>query len=321
MTQFQCRQSYTRLFAQAALPLKLQQTFSASSASAIPKIANRLSFHTSASHESRQIDHYEQLGLARNASKREIKTHFYKLSKLHHPDKNASEESRKKFLSINEAYSILGDEQKRRNYDLTLLDKSGTLYSDSNSQYSRPSRGTLRRTPFRHSPQSAAAAAAAAAAARSRVPFRPNFGGGVPHFDSKSHQEMHYEQDLRREERRQARERASAEYKSQKEYEESETPSSKAFRVFFVVMSIVMASSFVKAFADEGDDQEQDNIDHELACRYTRRHCFDQQNNDQYDESLENERSKLDDPPSKIIITLRARSRVESTARMPLVIS
>ncbi|KAK3841347.1 MAG: hypothetical protein J3R72DRAFT_445276 [Linnemannia gamsii] len=234
-------------------------------------------FHTSTPtssqhhHNSNKRNHYERLGLTEDATKKEIKTQFYKLSKLHHPDKTASEASRLEFLSINEAYSILGDERKRRDYDLTFRDKTGALYSNSSSSSTgRPLRGSLRRTPFRHSAQSAAAAAAA----RQHGAFRQTFGmggvsggsggggggggGAVPHFDSKSHQEMHYEQEIRQEERRQARERASEDAKWRKTYEESDSATGKIFRVTFVFLSVLVATSFMRAFAEEVEDDEQD---------------------------------------------------------------
>ncbi|KAG0281856.1 hypothetical protein BGZ96_000996 [Linnemannia gamsii] len=233
-------------------------------------------FHTS-THQSAQhhhkTNHYERLGLTENATKKEIKTHFYKLSKLHHPDKNASEASRHEFLAINEAYSILGDDRRRRDYDLTLRDRTGSLYSNSSSSTSGSNlRGSLRRTPFRHSAQSAAAAAAARQHAGSRSTFGMGGvsggsgggggggGGPVPHFDSKSHQEMHYEQELRQEERRQARERESEDAKWRKTYEESDSATGKIFRVSFVFLSILAATSFMKAFAEENED-EQDQED------------------------------------------------------------
>jgi len=67
-------------------------------------------------------DYYEVLGVDRNASKREIKKAFRKLAKKYHPDMaernnidpNVAEE---KFKEIGEAFSILGDEDKRAKYD------------------------------------------------------------------------------------------------------------------------------------------------------------------------------------------------------------
>ena len=60
-------------------------------------------------------DYYDVLGVARNASKEEIKKAYYKLAHKHHPDKTKGED--KKFKEINEAYQVLGDEKKRNEYD------------------------------------------------------------------------------------------------------------------------------------------------------------------------------------------------------------
>ncbi len=54
------------------------------------------------------------LGVDKDASKEEIKKAYYKLAHKHHPDKGGDE---KKFKEINEAYQILSDEKKRRQYD------------------------------------------------------------------------------------------------------------------------------------------------------------------------------------------------------------
>ncbi len=63
-------------------------------------------------------DHYETLGVNKNASSDEIKKAFRKLALKHHPDKNKGDkESEKKFKKINEAYEVLKDDQKRVVYD------------------------------------------------------------------------------------------------------------------------------------------------------------------------------------------------------------
>ena len=62
-------------------------------------------------------DHYETLGLQRNASSEEIKKAYRKLARELHPDVNPSEEAQEKFKSVTHAYEVLGDEQSRRNYD------------------------------------------------------------------------------------------------------------------------------------------------------------------------------------------------------------
>ena len=63
-------------------------------------------------------DYYQTLGVAKTASEEEIKSAFRKLARKHHPDvakdKKGAEE---KFKEINEAYEVLGDPEKRRQYD------------------------------------------------------------------------------------------------------------------------------------------------------------------------------------------------------------
>jgi molecular chaperone DnaJ len=63
-------------------------------------------------------DHYETLGVSRNASSEEIKKAYRKLARELHPDVNPSEQAQEKFKSVTHAYEVLGDEQTRRNYDM-----------------------------------------------------------------------------------------------------------------------------------------------------------------------------------------------------------
>ena len=63
-------------------------------------------------------DYYEVLGVEKDASAEEIKKAYRKLALRHHPDKNEGDgESEEKFKEINEAYSILCDDEKRAAYD------------------------------------------------------------------------------------------------------------------------------------------------------------------------------------------------------------
>lgn len=62
--------------------------------------------------------YYDILGIKKTATQAEIKQSFRKLALRYHPDKNRnSEESKKKFLQIVEAYEVLSDEMSRKTYD------------------------------------------------------------------------------------------------------------------------------------------------------------------------------------------------------------
>jgi molecular chaperone DnaJ len=63
-------------------------------------------------------DYYEILGCAKTASDKELKSAYRKLAMEYHPDRNPDNpEAEAKFKELNEAYSILSDDQKRAAYD------------------------------------------------------------------------------------------------------------------------------------------------------------------------------------------------------------
>ena len=59
-------------------------------------------------------DYYETLGVPRSASEDDIKKAFRRLARKHHPDAGGSEE---RFKEANEAYEVLSDPEKRKQYD------------------------------------------------------------------------------------------------------------------------------------------------------------------------------------------------------------
>ena len=64
-------------------------------------------------------DYYQTLGLTLEASEQDIKKAYRKLAMQYHPDRNGGDpESEERLKVINEAYHILGNEEKRRRYDL-----------------------------------------------------------------------------------------------------------------------------------------------------------------------------------------------------------
>lgn len=69
-------------------------------------------------------DYYEILGVSKDASEKDIKKSYRKLSLKYHPDKNANkspeekQEAEAKFKEVNEAFQTLGDKEKRQQYDM-----------------------------------------------------------------------------------------------------------------------------------------------------------------------------------------------------------
>jgi curved DNA-binding protein len=64
-------------------------------------------------------DYYKTLGVAKNASLKEIKSAYRKLARQWHPDVNPTKkkEAEEKFKDISEAYEVLSDPEKRKTYD------------------------------------------------------------------------------------------------------------------------------------------------------------------------------------------------------------
>jgi len=73
-------------------------------------------------------DYYKILGVERGASEEEIKKAYRKLAHKYHPDKPEGDEE--KFKEINEAYQILGNKEKRSQYD-----RFGRVFSGGGSPY------------------------------------------------------------------------------------------------------------------------------------------------------------------------------------------
>ncbi|HEY6633621.1 MAG TPA: DnaJ C-terminal domain-containing protein [Rhizobiaceae bacterium] len=71
-------------------------------------------------------DPYEVLGVAKNASAKEIKSAYRKLAKKHHPDQNPGDAKAKdRFAQASQAYEILGDEKQRAAFDRGEIDAEG----------------------------------------------------------------------------------------------------------------------------------------------------------------------------------------------------
>lgn len=71
-------------------------------------------------------DPYKVLGVGRSAPDKEIKSAFRKLAKQYHPDQNPDNpKAQERFAQINSAYEIVGDKEKRKQFDRGEIDSDG----------------------------------------------------------------------------------------------------------------------------------------------------------------------------------------------------
>lgn len=82
----------------------------------------------------RNTYYYEVLGVESSASQTQIKKAYIDLTKIHHPDVSDSEESRKQFQLISDAYIILGNVHSRRMYDRGLISGAHHAHGPKPSQ-------------------------------------------------------------------------------------------------------------------------------------------------------------------------------------------
>jgi curved DNA-binding protein len=68
-------------------------------------------------------DYYEALGVPRDADTEDIRRAYRKLARENHPDINKDPEAEDRFKEISEAYEVLRDEERRRQYDRVRRDR------------------------------------------------------------------------------------------------------------------------------------------------------------------------------------------------------
>ena len=99
-------------------------------------------------------NYYTTLGLNPNASSLEIKRAFRELSKQFHPDKNNGDaDYERKFKQLQNAYEVLRDEERRKDYDIEMGFRSSKKYRvPSNTNKPQPYRPPQRTSPPKAAP-------------------------------------------------------------------------------------------------------------------------------------------------------------------------
>ena len=85
-------------------------------------------------------DYYKILGVDKTAAEKDIKQAYRKLARQYHPDVNPGDKKAEaKFKEINEAYEVLGDKDKRNQYDQlgTYVNSSGSIPEDFLRQFGK----------------------------------------------------------------------------------------------------------------------------------------------------------------------------------------
>ena len=68
------------------------------------------------------MNYYEILGVSTEANENEIKSKYRKLAMKYHPDRNPDDKKAEEmFKKVSEAYEVLGDKEKRKEYDKKIL--------------------------------------------------------------------------------------------------------------------------------------------------------------------------------------------------------
>lgn len=111
----------------------------------------KLLFHTTTVLAAPTTDYYAILLLDKNADKHQIKAAYYKLSKQYHPDINQEKSAEEKFKTLQEAYHHIGDEQRKKEYDVSLRPdyydaRSGSRANQSGNPFNGDIRNRSRRT-------------------------------------------------------------------------------------------------------------------------------------------------------------------------------
>lgn len=75
-------------------------------------------------------DYYQILGVKKDASQEDIKKAFKQLARKYHPDVNPNKEAEEKFKEINEAFQVLGNAERKKQYDEGVFEFNSNGFAD-----------------------------------------------------------------------------------------------------------------------------------------------------------------------------------------------
>jgi molecular chaperone DnaJ len=90
---------------------------------------------------SSMVDYYQELGLDRYANSKDIRAAYKRLALIWHPDRNKAKNAEEKFKKIKQAYDVLIDHNRRREYDQQQQQQQNRWYETTNMNYTQPNEG------------------------------------------------------------------------------------------------------------------------------------------------------------------------------------
>ena len=127
------------------------------------------------------LDYYKVLGVDKNATKDEIKKMYRKLALKYHPDKNKGDKAaEEKFKEISEAYAVLSDDEKRKQYDMFGADGFSNRFSKEDIFRNFDSSTVFKEFGFNIDDLLSGIFGGGGKKSRSSAGFSFNFGGGSP---------------------------------------------------------------------------------------------------------------------------------------------
>lgn len=91
-----------------------------------------------------QENYYQILNISPDAGQAEIKTAYREMAKKFHPDINREQGSEEIFKIIQEAYEVLSDPERRRQYDATLRHSSSARHFEYDATHDRSAATEMR---------------------------------------------------------------------------------------------------------------------------------------------------------------------------------